>query len=52
MSCQVVKDYEDEDVKNEENRALTLPPKLKNIPLVLKELTKVMSFNNRHCPEL
>ncbi|XP_047569280.1 phospholipid-transporting ATPase ABCA3-like [Lutra lutra] len=41
VSCQVVKDYEDEDVKNEENRALTLPPKLKNIPLVLKELTKV-----------
>ncbi|XP_004398889.1 PREDICTED: ATP-binding cassette sub-family A member 3-like [Odobenus rosmarus divergens] len=41
VSCQTAKDYEDEDIKNEENRALTLPPKLRNTPLVLKELTKV-----------
>nr|XP_025839579.1 ATP-binding cassette sub-family A member 3-like [Vulpes vulpes] len=41
VSCQVINDYEDEDIKNEENRALALPPKLKNTPLVLKELTKI-----------
>lgn len=52
VSCQAIKDYEDDDVKNEENIALTLPPKLRNTPLVLKELTKVTSFNNQHCPEL
>ncbi|XP_045632438.1 phospholipid-transporting ATPase ABCA3-like [Ursus americanus] len=41
VSCQAIKDYEDDDVKNEENIALTLPPKLRNTPVVLKELTKV-----------
>ncbi|XP_035969082.2 phospholipid-transporting ATPase ABCA3-like [Halichoerus grypus] len=41
VSCQTIKDYEDEDIKNEENRALILPPKLRNTPLILKELTKV-----------
>ncbi|CAD7683628.1 unnamed protein product [Nyctereutes procyonoides] len=41
VSCQVINNYEDEVIKNEENRALALPPKLKNTPLVLKELTKI-----------
>ncbi|XP_039090343.1 ATP-binding cassette sub-family A member 3-like [Hyaena hyaena] len=40
VSNQVTKDYEDEDVKNEEKKALTWTT-LCNTPLVLKELRKI-----------
>nr|XP_058142277.1 phospholipid-transporting ATPase ABCA3-like [Dasypus novemcinctus] len=41
VSSQTLKEYEDEDVKNERKKVLALPLKLQKNPLLLKELTKI-----------
>lgn len=52
VSIQVINEFEDPDIENERKKVLALPPKLKNTPLLFKELTKVKSFNDQYCPEL
>ncbi|XP_014652680.1 PREDICTED: ATP-binding cassette sub-family A member 3-like [Ceratotherium simum simum] len=41
VPTRVIKEYENEDVEKERKRILALLPKLKNSPLLLKELTKI-----------
>lgn len=45
MSIQVNKVFKDENVEKEKKRIRAQLPTLKNSPLVLKELTKVTSFD-------
>ncbi|XP_070088304.1 phospholipid-transporting ATPase ABCA3-like isoform X19 [Equus przewalskii] len=41
VSIQVINELEDPDIENERKKVLALPPKLKNTPLLFKELTKI-----------
>uniref|UniRef100_A0A8C4KY64 ABC transporter domain-containing protein n=1 Tax=Equus asinus TaxID=9793 RepID=A0A8C4KY64_EQUAS len=41
VSIQVINEFEDPDIENERKKVLALPPKLKNTPLLFKELTKI-----------
>lgn len=45
MSIQVNKVFKDENVEKEKKRIQAQLPTLKNSPLILKELTKVTSFD-------
>lgn len=42
----VVNEHVDENVENEREKVLAQLPKLKNSPLLLKELVKVKSFSD------
>uniref|UniRef100_A0A9L0IJF8 ABC transporter domain-containing protein n=1 Tax=Equus asinus TaxID=9793 RepID=A0A9L0IJF8_EQUAS len=37
----IINEFEDPDIENERKKVLALPPKLKNTPLLFKELTKI-----------
>lgn len=42
----VINEYVDENVENERKQVLAQSPKLKNSPLLLKELVKVKSYSD------
>lgn len=52
VSTHMNKEYKEENVENERKKVQAQLPKLKNSPLVLKDLTKVKSRSDHHCLEL